>query len=724
LKLQFLRGTFVIATLSALLSIVGCGGSGSATHTAQSAQAPKLTSIAITGAAGNLDIGATRQYTATGTYNDGSSRDITSSLNWTTSNASVAKVSSGLVTALAAGSSTVTASLDSASSKADIVVNPALSNVVISSPNPALTIGSSVSLTATGVFTDSSTKDLTGDVSWSSSDSAVASVASNGQVTILAAGDCTITASIKGVAFSFHVHVPANVNLVSISMTGASSSPLAGGTLQLFATGTYSDSSSQDLSNAVSWTTSDSSLATIDATGLVTLLAAGNVDITGTLNGVTSLISLQVKPYLVSIDVLPSNSAIELGTSQQLMASGNYSDGSQRDLSDQVEWAATDSSIGSVDAHGMANALSTGSTTITASLNDVAGSTSLTVHPPHLTAIVINQDGTTVPNGLPLLFSATGLFSDESTSPISGVTYSSSDPSVVSIDENGVASSHNVGTVVITATFGSITGTASVTISPAALVSISSNPPTQSLPLGLQQQLSVDGSFTDSNTKPITAGVLWESSDTAVATVDENGLVSTTGTGSATITATVNSLTSSSVIEVNAARLISIAVTPTATSMPAGATQQFSVAGTYTNGSVQDLTSTAVWVSSDGSVVNIDGNGLAIGISPGSVTISASVGEISGSSSLEITNAVPTGLVITPQGVTAAKGTNVQYKATVYYSDGTSRDMTKLVTWSSSVPATVNINNAGLATAHKLGTVTISARLGSQTSTTSLSVIP
>jgi trimeric autotransporter adhesin len=372
----------------------------------------------------------------------------------------------------------------------------------------------------------------------------------------------------------------------------------------------------------------------------------------------------------------------------------------------------------------MANAVSTGSTTVTASLNDVAGSTSLTVHPPHLAAIVINQDGTTVPNGLPLLFSATGLFSDESTSPISGVTYSSSDPSVVSIDENGVASSHNVGTVVITATFGSITGTASVTISPAALVSISSNPPTQSLPLGLQQQLSVDGSFTDSNTKPITAGVLWESSDTAVATVDENGLVSTTGTGSATITATVNSLTSSSVIEVNAARLISIAVTPTATSMPAGATQQFSVAGTYTNGSVQDLTSTAVWVSSDGSVVNIDGNGLANGISPGSVTISASVGEVSGLSSLEITSAVPTGLVITPQAVTAAKGTNVQYKATVYYSDGTSRDMTKLVTWSSSVPATVNINNAGLATAHKLGTVTISARLGSQTSTTSLSVIP
>jgi hypothetical protein len=94
-----------------------------------------------------------------------------------------------------------------------------------------------------------------------------------------------------------------------------------------------------------------------------------------------------------------------------------------------------------------------------------------------------------------------------------------------------------------------------------------------------------------------------------------------------------------------------------------------------------------------------------------------------GTGTLTVTNATLTSIVITPVDPTAVKGTDVQFTATGHYSDGTTADLTKLVTWSSSIPATVNINNQGLATAHKTGTVTISARMGIITATTSMTVV-
>jgi trimeric autotransporter adhesin len=447
------------------------------------------------------------------------------------------------------------------------------------------------------------------------------------------------------------------------------------------------------------------------------------VQISATLNGVSGATSIQVQASLTSIDVLPANPAIELHTTQQFTASGNYSDGSQQDLTNSVNWSSSDTTIATIDQKGLASAVSSGTSTITAVLNGKSGSTALTVHPPHLVSIIIDQAGMTVPLGLTQQLSATGTFSDSSTAPLTGVMFTSSDETIVSVDANGLASTHTVGTVTLTATVGSVSGTGAFTVGPQSLVSIAVNPTNPSIPLGLQQQFTVTGTFTDGSTQQLASGVTWSSSDQTVVTVDQNGLATSVGTGSTAIAAKVGALSSSGSITVSAAQLVSIAVTPTATSVPVGSTQPFTATGSYTDQSTQDLSSSATWTSSDGTTATINNTGLATGVAAGTVTITATSSSVSGTASLQVTSATLVSFTISPFNQTALQGTQVQFSATGTFSDGSTRVITRQMQWSSSIPATVSINNLALATAHKLGQVTITASYGSQTVTTTLTVV-
>jgi uncharacterized protein YjdB len=511
--------------------------------------------------------------------------------------------------------------------------------------------------------------------------------------------------------------------LSSISISSSGSTLTTGQTLQLSASGNYSDASIVNLTAQATWTSSDSTIATVDANGLVTAVGSGTVQITATLNGVSASASIQVSPALTSIDVLPSNPAIELNTTQQFMASGNYSDGSQQDLTSSVKWSSSDTTIATIDQTGLASAVASGSTTITALLNGVSGTTTLTVHPPHLNSIIVDQAGMTVALGLTQQLSATGIFSDSSTAPLTGVAFTSSDPTIVSIDGNGVATTHLVGSVTITATVGSVSGTGAFTVGPQTLVSVAVTPTTPSIPLGLQQQFIVTGTFTDNSTQQLTTGVTWASSDPTVASVDQNGLATSVAMGSANITATVGSLSSSGSLTVTEAQLVSIAVTPNSTAVPAGSTQQFTATGTYTDNSTQELSSTATWISSDGTLATIDNTGLATGLTAGTVTVSASSNAVVGTASLQVTSATLVSYTISPLDQVVLQGTQVLFTARGTFSDGSTRDVTRQMQWSSSIPATVSVNNLGRATAHKLGTVTITATYGSQTVTTTLTVV-
>ncbi len=172
---------------------------------------PTLTSLAVAPTSASIVESQTQQLTATGTYDDGSTKDLTGTTSWTTSDSTVATVSKGgLVTAAASittppGSATMTATSGTLSATSAITVNTGpLTAIVISTTTPNPAAGTTVVFTAMGTYSGSSTQqDITSLVTWSSSNTAVISTISGGSGAVLStatSGSTTgVSASLDGI---------------------------------------------------------------------------------------------------------------------------------------------------------------------------------------------------------------------------------------------------------------------------------------------------------------------------------------------------------------------------------------------------------------------------------------------------------------------------------------------------------------------------------------------
>ncbi len=173
-----------------------------------------------------------------------------------------------------------------------------------------------------------------------------------------------------------------------------------------------------------------------------------------------------VPPTLTSIAVTPSTPTIAAGTDQQFTATGTYSDASTADISGSVGWASATPAVATISATtGLAHGVSIGTSTISASLGAVSGSTLLTVGPPTLTSIAVTPATPTIPAGADQQFTAIGTYSDASTADISGsVGWASATPAVATISTAGLAHGVSIGTSTISATLGAVSGSALLTV--------------------------------------------------------------------------------------------------------------------------------------------------------------------------------------------------------------------------------------------------------------------
>jgi YVTN family beta-propeller protein len=165
------------------------------------------------------------------------------------------------------------------------------------------------------------------------------------------------------------------------------------------------------------------------------------------------------------------------------------------------------------------------------------------------------------------------------------------------------------------------------------------------------------------------------------------------------------------------ATLQSIAVTAPSYSIVQGSNVQFTATGTYSDGSTQNLTSTAIWSSANSSIATINGSGLASGVGPGITTITATSGNINGSAALTVTTLTGATLVsiaVIPLNPTLAINTTQTFDAIGTFSDGTTQNLSSSVTWSSGTTNVANVNASGIVTTGtSSGSATISATQGS-----------
>ena len=203
---------------------------------------------------------------------------------------------------------------------------------------------------------------------------------------LLLAGGVDDSDGAVGASQSYQPSTLTPTGLVSIAVTPANPPVFVGSSQQLTATGTFSDNSAEDLASA-SWASSNTAVATVtnDATneGLAIASAAGTATITACTGSICGSTTITSSPTLTSIAVSPSSPTLGVGASQQFTATGSYSDGSQQNLTTSATWSTSDSSVATMsnttETQGFSVAMAVGSATITATLGNVSGSSSVTV---------------------------------------------------------------------------------------------------------------------------------------------------------------------------------------------------------------------------------------------------------------------------------------------------------------------------------------------------------
>jgi trimeric autotransporter adhesin len=601
--------------------------------------AAALKSIAVTPANPSVSKGLTQQFTATGSFTDNSTQDVTSQVAWTSAKSAVATItSSGLASAVGVGTSTITATLGAISgSTVMTVLASVLQSITVTPANPSIAKGLTQQFKATGTFADASTQDLSSQVTWASTAPQVATINATGLATGAAVGTAGISATLGAVSGSTVLTV-SPAALVSIAVTPVNPTIAEGGTRQFTATGTFTDSSHQDITNQVTWASSNPAVSTITSTGLATVVSPGVSTISATLNGETGSSVLTATAILQSINVTPANPSLAAGSTRQFTATGSFSDGTTLNLTSQVAWSSGTPAVGSISATGLATGIAQGTTIITATFGGVAGSTTLTVSPATLVSIAVTPANPTIPKDAKEQFAATATFTDHSTLDVtSQVSWDSGSPSVATISTTGLAQGVSQGTTTIHATLDGVTGSSLLSVGPASVKSIAISPGTGvAFSKGLKQQFTATATLTDNSTVNVTGQVTWASSNTAVATIDSAGLAVGLAQGTATIKATFNGVSTSTILTVAPAALVSIAVIPANPSIAQGTTEQFTAIGTFSDNSTADLTGQVAWVSTNSAAASVSSSGLALGVGQGTTVIGSMLDGIVGGSLLTV----------------------------------------------------------------------------------------
>lgn len=534
---------------------------------------PQLVSSNLSPSNPSVPLGRTQQFSAVGTYTDGSTRDLTATAVWSSSNPAVATVSAGVATSVGMGTTTILASSGAVSASTTLTVTPpVLASIALSPSAVRIVLGvgqQTQQFTATGTYTDGSVRDLTDTATWTSSNTSVATVVQGlATPTARAIGAPSITAGLGSVSGSATLTV---VGVQSISVSPASFVLPIGETQRLTATAQLSDGTTLDVTNAAAWASSNAAVATVTQTGLVTGVSqvatgSSNTSITATIgytdrppHAVTGVASIVVlPPALLSVTLSPAGSTLRSGTSEQLTATGAFSDGSQQDLTGVASWSSSNPGVVTAGPTGLVGGVGPGVATITATVfntplappSGVSGSTGIT-DTGTLVSLTLSPATASVALGLTEQFSAVGNYSDGSASAVTTGTWSSSNPSAATV-VGGLATTVGQGSTTITAAVGSATGSATLTVIPPALVSISVTPAHPSILVDGTEQMTATGTYTDKSSRDLTGTATWSSTDSSAASVAAGGLVTGAAVGSATITATSDSVTGSTPLAVYA----------------------------------------------------------------------------------------------------------------------------------------------------------------------------
>ena len=450
--------------------------------------------------------------------------DNDDSLRWESSDPSISNVdSNGTVTAISVGEATITAICGDVSASCKVTVLPTpIESITLTPESWSGKIGESISLSAMVNPENATDKSL----SWLSCDETIATVDPNGLVKAINTGKVDIIAKtndgsdIKAIC---HVEVsPVLIESISLKPYNLSCSPGESFTIQA----SILPSNATNIN--LEWSSSDESIANVDQEGNVTTVNAGNVLITAkALDGseIGAVCNVIVNPILAnSINLSLDNWTSYVGETLKLtvyILPENVTDKT-------TVWSSNNEEVVTVDSDGNVKALAVGDAVITASCWNVSATCNVIVQPTLAESITLSLDNWTAYEDETIQLTATVL-PDNTTDKM--VVWSSSDESVATVDADGKVTAVSIGETFITASCGNASATCAVTVLPIHAETLIIDPIVWSGEEGTE--FTIKAIILPENTT--NKELYFESSDTEIATVDNDGHVYVLKEGSCTI---------------------------------------------------------------------------------------------------------------------------------------------------------------------------------------------
>ncbi len=384
-------------------------------------------------------------------------------ITWVSANPAVATIDAqGVVTAVAPGATTVTATSEGRSGQAAVTVTPEpVATVTVAPERDTLAVGTDVMLAATlrdvdgAVLTDR-------PVAWSVGTPSVASVSSTGVVTALAPGTTTVVAVSEGRVGQATIVVVARL-ADAVTLTPSSSTLEVGATLPLLAQVT--DPAGNLLPDrVVTFTSDNATAATVTAEGVVTARAPGAARITAASEGRSAVAVITVVPVPVAtVQLVPASADVIVGATRTLTAEARSSGGTLI-TGRAVTWTSGAPGIATVSTAGVVTGVSPGQAVIAAAVDGVTGFATITVQPRAVATVTITPAAPEMASGTQVQLTAT--VQDAAGATLTGrhVTWSSADETIAFVSSTGLVIALRPGTVTITATSEGVSGTTLVTV--------------------------------------------------------------------------------------------------------------------------------------------------------------------------------------------------------------------------------------------------------------------
>ncbi len=469
-------------------------------------------------------------------------------ITWSSSNPQIATVSSsGVVTARAVGEARIAASSGGQSALSTITVTAReVASVQITPVAISVRVGRSATLQARALDADG--QPLTDrTITWTSANASIATITAQGVVTAVAAGATTVTATSDGRTAQAAVTItPEPVATVTVAPT---LDTLAVGGARTFAATVRDVDGATLTGRAIAWSVNNVNVATVSSTGDVTALAPGTVTVSAVSEGRVGQATVVVlQRFANAVTLTPNSGTLQVGAELTLQA--QVTDPAGTLLPDRiVSFSSNAPQVATVTAAGLVTARAPGVARITASSEGKTADAVITVIPVAVTQVAVTPLASEVLVGtarqlLAVARSATGTVLTGRT-----ITWTSGAPGIASVSATGAVSGLAPGVAVIAATIDGITGFATVTVRPRVVSTVQLAPVNPSIVTNSSVQLQL--TVRDQAGSALTdRAVVYTSSNDAIAFVSSTGLVIGLRAGEATITATVEGVSGSTLVTV------------------------------------------------------------------------------------------------------------------------------------------------------------------------------